>query len=442
MNQEQMEELGKKGFELLRDLISAEYPYLSPLIYALNGQADWKETGMSTDGSIVFYNPRYVVSELGRKSKGYKMLKSCYLQMMAHCLLGHIWRQPLGDAELWDVCCDLSAELLVKDISGQQCDIRGIQEEKIFHFISSFSAETFHSLAVEEPLGRRIKKRGEKVRRDDHRRWRTDKRKGGEVEGLQKETGGELMKKWENLWKLVFHIPMTKVGEMAGNGLPLSCYSKRLTAAEENESDYRKLLRKYSALKERKTEDFDALDYSWYVLGLELYSNIPLIEYPEASEQRAMDDIVIAIDVSGSCDGKVACRFLRETCNLLRDMGIGSEAVNIRLLECDDQIQKEVVIHSYEDIPDFEEVEIHGFCGTSFVPVFEHIDHLRETGEMEKVRCLLYFSDGMGEFPDHKPDYDVIFVLEPEEIPWQAQQEEWIPEWVEKVRLTEFDIEA
>lgn len=216
-----------------------------------------------------------------------------------------------------------------------------------------------------------------------------------------------------------------------------------ITASEENESDYKSLLRKYCTMKEKRVEDFESLDCAWYSLGMEMYGNIPLIEYPESSEQPDLDDIVIAIDVSGSCSGDTACRFLRETCNMIRDLGIGWEPVNIRIMECDAAIVRETVIHSKDDIPDFEQREMRGFGGTSFVPVFNRIDELLDTKEVREVRCLLYLSDGIGDFPEKEPEYDVVFVLNSRlEGMNDEMMGRWVPDWVTRVYLTEKDLEG
>ena len=61
---------------------------------------------------------------------------------------------------------------------------------------------------------------------------------------------------------------------------------------------------------------------------------------------------------------------------------------------------------------------------------------------MNRVRCLLYLSDGIGIFPVEKPDYDVIFVLTsrlPENFGYDEYMD--LPDWVRSVYLTERDLE-
>ena len=62
---------------------------------------------------------------------------------------------------------------------------------------------------------------------------------------------------------------------------------------------------------------------------------------------------------------------------MIRDLGIGRERVNIRILECDAEIENEIVIHSEEDLPDFEERQIfvlHAATGLRHREIAEILD--------------------------------------------------------------------
>ena len=76
--------------------------------------------------------------------------------------------------------------------------------------------------------------------------------------------------------------------------------------------------------------------------------------------------------------------------------------------------------------------------GTSFIPVFERMCEFQEQGE--KIECLIYFSDGYGEFPDKRPDgYETFFVV-PKETEENVEEDEVypdgiIPDWVHRLEL-------
>lgn len=455
LRERKLRKIGEKGYILLQNLLAEELPYLAPVIFAMPGKADDGETGMSTDGQMVFYNPGFLVEKLGNQKKGYSGLKKCYLHIIAHCLLGHIGQTAEDADSIWDGCCDLIAELLVSDMLGTKRSYGNRNTEKLMKMLDMLGAESLYQLVKEAKSEKHISRIGQQMVRDDHARWKRSRREemaaGNAADrrcneemaaGNTADSSRKIQEMWNRLYGQIWQLMPQDQADKFGYGLQFGDESRSITAAAENKSDYRKILEKYTLLAEQRTEDLDSLDLGWYALGMELYGNIPLIEYPESSEKQSVDEIVIAVDTSGSCDGETAQRFLRETCNMIRDMGIGRTPVNLRILECDESIQNEIVIHCSDDVPDFEKREMIGFGGTSFVPVFKRIEELRKSGEMPRVRCLLYLTDGMGDFPELEPDYDVIFVLEPDPF-MESHCIDWdkhVPKWVRRIYLTRDDL--
>ena len=148
------------------------------------------------------------------------------------------------------------------------------------------------------------------------------------------------------------------------------------------------------------------------------------------------DDLVIAVDTSGSCCGEICERFLRETCNLLRDISAGAPVFRVLLLQCDTTIRKELLVRSGDDLDSLHETfSPQGFGGTDFCPVFERVEQLLEDGTLSKVRGLLYLSDGYGDFPDRRPDYPVAFILADR----NGDPAQDLPDWVMALELSEND---
>lgn len=446
-NDPELEKLGKLGFDLLQKLLAEDFSYLTPLIYNFQGESRKKTGALGTDGQTVYYDPAYLVKALGRGQEGYQTLKRSYMQMLCHCLLGHVWQEVEGEDALWDAACDLAADVFRRQITGEGgAGLGETDKRKLLNQLQWITPENLIALCSQDRKQRgRLLRLSERTRRDSHTDWPGKKKKGNEAgltgrEGNKADSAAEngqtAAKHWRDLLQMAYGMMPDQMADAVRRGMELAGFEQSLSAAEENQSDYRKLLRKYAKMKERKMEDFDSFDYSWYSLGMELYGNIPLIEFPESSEKPTVDEIVIGVDVSGSCGGDVAARFLRETCNMIRDIGVGTEEADLRILECDTKIQRETVIRREEDIPDFETRVVRGFGGTSFVPVFERIQELREQGGLRGPRCLLYLSDGFGTFPEAPPPYDVIFVLT-EDDGWGREH---IPDWVQTVYLTEHDL--
>ncbi|MCM1308726.1 MAG: metallopeptidase, partial [Butyrivibrio sp.] len=64
-----------------------------------------------------------------------------------------------------------------------------------------------------------------------------------------------------------------------------------------------------------------------------------------------------------------------------------------------------------------------------FRPVFEYVGKLLENGEFSKLKGLIYFTDGRGEYPRKMPPYETAFVFLKEDYddtgapPWAIKLE-------------------
>ncbi len=111
--------------------------------------------------------------------------------------------------------------------------------------------------------------------------------------------------------------------------------------------------------------------------------------------------IVIAVDTSGSVDETLLSTFLGEINSIMQSY----PNYEIDLITADAKIQSHKVFLPGESL----EYEVSGGGGTDFRPVFEYIDQ-----QINYPTLLLYFTDGMGTFPESEPSYDVMWVM-PEE---------------------------
>jgi len=116
--------------------------------------------------------------------------------------------------------------------------------------------------------------------------------------------------------------------------------------------------------------------------------------------------IVIAIDTSGSVDEILLSTFLGEVNSIMQSY----PNYEIDLLTADAKIQSHKVFLPGENL----DYEVSGGGGTDFRPVFEYIDQ-----QINYPTLLLYFTDGMGTFPEMEPSYDVMWVMpEEKEVPF------------------------
>lgn len=211
---------------------------------------------------------------------------------------------------------------------------------------------------------------------------------------------------------------------------------EQVRVAARDDVDYRAFLRRFAAPREIMKVDGDAFDYMYYTYGLQVYGNMPLIEPPETKEEKRIEDFVIAIDTSMSTSGELVREFLRCTYSILRSADTFTRRLNIRILQCDDQLRSDTVIRSMEELRDYmENVRLSGGSATDFRPVFEHVAELQKQGAFTSLRGLIYFTDGMGIYPAKRPPYDTAFVLL-EEPPLTYK----MPPWCIKLLLNISDL--
>ena len=398
---------------------------------------------MGTDGIHLVYGPRHVLrsfkSETARPARD-------YLHTVIHCIYSHMFVGAQVDRRLWDLACDISAENTINDLgikataSERQAfqkpaadmlkDEAGIlTAEKIYHYLREVDIpeEDIENL---ESL----------FRADDHSAWyrgksktRTaeDKKTAGREEPDEEEENlpgippvpPELLEEeWRNISEKIqddLELFSREHGDSSGELI------QNLKAVNREKYDYRAFLSKFARLGEVVMVNDEEFDNIFYTYGLRLYKNMPLIEPLEYKELRKIKDFVIAIDTSGSTSGELVQRFLQKTYNILKSTESYFSRVNIHIIQCDAEIQEHVRITSEREFDDYiRSMEILGLGGTDFRPVFSLVDELVAGGEFSDLRGLIYFTDGFGTFPVHKPRYETVFVFldnaynNPEVPPW------------------------
>ena len=212
---------------------------------------------------------------------------------------------------------------------------------------------------------------------------------------------------------------------LADQGTGGEAVLEQIKVANRDDVDYRAFLRRFAVPREVMAVDGDSFDYIFYTYGLQLYGNMPLVEPPETKEEKRIEDFVIAVDTSMSTSGELVRQFLACTYGILRSTGTFTRKVNIRVIQCDDQVRSDTVIHDLEDLKQYmEHFELCGGSATDFRPVFEHVAKLQKEGAFTSLRGLIYFTDGMGIYPQKRPPYDVAFVLL-EEPPLAVKMPPW-----------------
>lgn len=118
-------------------------------------------------------------------------------------------------------------------------------------------------------------------------------------------------------------------------------------------------------------------------------------------KNHEIDNIIIAVDTSGSIDERLHQRFMEEI-KLIQRMF----KIKIRYIQCDSRIQSNFEFTRSTNI---DNIEIKGGGGTDFIPVFDLIEK-----KHYNPNAILYFTDGQGYYPKISK-YNTLWILSDEE---------------------------
>ena len=352
-----------------------------------------------------------------------------YLHSVFHCLLRHPAKSKNRDTPLWDLACDIAVESMLDSLDYRcvQADKPSIRRKNTYRRLRQsmpvLTAEAVYRQFRRERLNSYDCATLARVFHvDDHSLWETS-------------DDDEQDKQWQQTAERTQTAMETIFTDQSTGG---EAVREQLSVSAHPTTDYRAFLRRFAALREEVAIDADSFDYGYYAYGLRHYGNMPLIEPLETREVRKIEDFVIAIDTSMSTSGELVRQFLSYTYSLLMDSESFFRHINLRILQCDDQLRSDKRITSAHDLRDYmEHFELIGQSSTDFRPVFEHVDQLVSEGAFHHLRGLIYFTDGLGIYPKKRPRYDAAFVmLEGEAYP------ENVPPWGIRAILREDEIAA
>lgn len=440
-------ELAQKILAYSRRRITSLCPPLLPAVHALRERIRKEPGPMYTDGASLWYWPDEVLEEFHRD---HDLPAKRLLHMTLHCLLGHLpMRRDLPETELPPL---FEAFLPLAERRHRAMHVfDAVADFKVNHWMrllcgDDFSHPPSYYVEWEKPFPRLYREMladpeylwhlshagARQVALDDHEAWNR-KTSPALAAGLECSDDSRPGPDWQQFLRQFAEQAQSSPqwGHLAGGIV------SELRLGEESPISYTQFLRRFATPEERLLSDPDSIDSRWYHLGLELYGDIPLLEPTELSEPPTPDGLVLAIDTSGSCDGEVCRRLLRETAGLLRDIAAGAVSFHVLLLQCDAEIQQEFLLTAPDQLAMLaEEFQPQGFGGTDFTPVFQRVEELRRDGALPRVRGLLYLSDGCGTFPEAAPDYPVCFLI-PEDGDCFGFLD--IPPWVTTVQLNSDD---
>ncbi len=429
---EQEKNLQEIALKILRSAQSQLYmalPYMDSALCALRFESgDDRTMFIAADGETLYYNSHYLAD---RFLRGGNMVNRLYLHTILHCLLRHIAKKQGRDSALWDLSCDIVVESVLDSLTypcllDKAAPLRHKVYGEMRRQMQTLTAEGIYRHLLRQKMSEFELARWQKeFFADDHGLWDPEKKNDNQRQQQDQN--------WQDLSDRTRTAMDTVLAGQATGGEAI--YEQVQVAARES-VDYRAFLRRFAVHREVMEADGDAFDYIFYTYGLQLYGNMPLVEPPETKEQRRIEDFVIAIDTSMSTSGELVRAFLSSTYAILRSTETFTRKVNIRIVQCDDQVRRDDVITNLDELKSYmENFQLAGGSATDFRPVFDHVAKLQAQGAFTQLRGLVYFTDGMGAYPKKRPPYEAAFVMLKE--PPMAVN---VPPWAIKLVLTEDEL--
>ena len=442
--------------------IKRKYPALvEALNYMEPAAVEEDIKGLCTDGKKLYFNPGDILERTNEE-----MLFFQILHIIFHGLLGHFEKGSAYDhrALSWDVM-DLQVMRTFNE-SGISTVDTGLLNNVFYGFPDvrgMFADESGFSLyykAVKNPVIQTdIKRRIKNIKRniplaglDDHTTWALPRLElkiqplpDAGNPGNKNGAGGwsqiiiSLAGKGSNgitgfspgdLEKAIARAIMSSGAKCWGQSAGGQC-GEEVVADDEALMNYRDLI-KEAVSKTEVCRESDEIDAALYEYGLELYGDVPIIEPLEQKCESRIASVVIAIDTSGSCMGRLK-DFWTETLEIFREISMQASIDRLHYLECDADISEEKEYSSVEELRAVGKRghSFRGFGGTSFIPVFGKIQEYVDAGE--KIDFMVYFTDGEGDYPTEDPGYPVYFVFtDKEDVKFT---DSYRPEWVRTMVL-------
>lgn len=434
VRQRQLDEL--KEVELCHTILTdcrnelyLNFRYLDLALGSLGFEAEPSVSGVATDGFLLYYRPGYLTSQYMR---GRVFVNRAFLHAVFHCIFCHMDTRGERTEAYWNLACDIAVESILdgfysKSVYRHQSPYRRevyrlvrekqkvLTAEAIYHTLLelSLTGEAFHRMAGE-------------FFEDSHELW-------------ERQQEPKLKQQRQNTWQDVrgkMQTEMESIGEEKAENPEGLLDAVRVENRERY--DYKKFLKRFAVFREELMMDYDSFDYGLYTYGLSLYGNIPLMEPMESKEVSRIEDFVIVVDTSMSCQGELVKRFLEETYSVLNESQSYFRKINVHIIQCDERVRSEVTIRSQEEMKEYmEDFTVSGQGGTDFRPAFTYVDELRKLGSFRNLRGLLYFTDGKGIYPVKRPVYDTAFLFVEGEY-----EDSSVPPWAIKIILTKEELQT
>ncbi len=409
-------QLAEKIITHIKREVAQKHSYLEKGIFYLKTEATEKIEYLGANYTTLYYNPIGVIRLFEKKPH---KLETALVHIVLHCMLLHP-SFGMKDNKLFDAAADVIVNAMIENSSAgnsRECN------NFLTNYKVSTAAQLYNAAVENTQMQKRMTALAGNHKLDDHCVWYFEpeqQKKGVGAAGAESE------------WQYMYNTAKGLCGRQQGSGTGNMFMS--LTPPDRySKFSYDEYIRRFTK-EEILQDDPENIDMMLYTMSMDLYDDMPIVEWNEVSERCNPSDLIIAIDMSGSCGGETAANFLRQVYSLFESMNIRGN-VNIHVVLFDEQILKTFIIQNKKEAEEFiENYSAMGFGGTDFNCVFNYADDFKNHSAGRQLKGLFFFSDACGFFPTEKKSYPTTFFV-PEENDYFDKPE--VPEWIELVHYND-----
>jgi len=423
---------------------------------------NFNNNSISTDGDNLFYNTEWLI-------EGFKddkeLLNRTFVHTLLHCIYQHIFLNSYFLNEtVYNLACDILIESMIDDLKLSFLQRSNLETrlEIYKNFLNKHDILLLHELYNQllEKDEKEIKYLIKIFELDDHKMWprnkkfnsnqssnsdsKQKKKKDSEQEKDQENQSENysnslneqrLKTEWQDIAGQVA-IDLDKFGKEMGT--QSANFEKGLKIISREKYDLKDVVRRFLQLKEIYKEDLESFDPIYYTYGLVELDNHPLIEYLEYKEEKVIDELVILIDTSGSTFSSEVIKFLEIVYEIVIKNSPKSNPFKLYIAQIDSELKVYDLIYNIDQFNAYmDKFVLKGGGGTSFVPGIDFVNKLIDEKKLNRLKGVIYFTDGFGQFPKLKPKYDVMFAF----FEGKSNINNYdIPVWSSKVIITEGDL--
>lgn len=430
------ERINRVGLQILaasRNEIYMSMRYFDMALSALDYELNLTTKTIGTDGFKILFNPSWLAAAYKEWPQD---INRVYVHMLMHNIFRHMSGKMERDEALWNLACDIAVESLI-DRFDAVCVKRVVSDEreawyyrlsKDMKVLNAQSIYRWFKNHILSPL--EIRKAEQIFCLDDHKFWQGQEEEDAPDKRQRQQQRDD---KWQDIsqkMKTNLNTFSKSMGQQAGDLL------LQMEISLHETYDYRDFLRKFTVVNEEIKLDMDSFDYIFYTYGLNTYGNVPLVEPLEYKESEKIQELAIIVDTSESCGDGVLRRFLHETFQILHSMDSFFKTMNLHIIQCDAKVQMDMKITSEEELTEcMKHFVVRGRGGTNFKAGLAYVEKLVREEEFRNLKGVLYFTDGYGEFPAKRPEFETAFIFVKEDY-----TDIKVPPWAMKVILEPEDI--